>query len=188
VNLVLGVLVVAAVLFVLLPAVFASSIAAVYTGSMAPEMRVGALAVMRSVDPAEIAVGDVIAYNPPWDEPDVVVSHRVIEVDRGEELRFRTQGDANEDPDLDYVPANHVVGRVEFSIPNLGFVLSRVASHARSPLGFILLVGVPTVLLIGSAVRDMFFVSSPVRRRVARRARLLERRKKRKSLWRLAIS
>lgn len=179
-NLILAVLVLTAVLLVLMPAIYSSSIAAILSGSMLPEMPVGALAVIQPVDQSEIAVGDIIAFNPPWEEPEVMVSHRVIEVVDGEVPSFRTKGDANEGPDLDLIPATHVLGRIQYCIPNLGYFLSYVSRHSRSELGFVFLVGLPSVVLIGSAARDLRSMTSPGRRRVARRTTLMERRKRRR--------
>ena len=175
----LGLLVLVAILFVLLPAVFASRLGVVYSGSMAPEMPVGALAWIEPVDPAQIKVGDIIAFNPPWD-PDATVSHRVIEVVDGEILSFHTKGDANEDPDFDVVPADHVLARVSFNIPNLGYVLGYIRQYTRGPLGFTLSIALPTVLLIGSSVRDMNFMLSPAKRRARQRKKMMERRKRRR--------
>lgn len=170
-------LVVVAILFVLLPAVFASRLGVVYSGSMEPAMPVGTMVWMEPVDPAQIKVGDIIAFNPPWD-PDVTVSHRVIEVIEEPTLGFYTRGDANEDPDFDVVPAEHVLARVSFNIPNLGYVLGYVRQYTRGPLGFTLSIGLPTVLLIGSAVRDMNFMLSPRKRRARQRKKIMERRKR----------
>jgi len=177
-NIMLALLVVTAFLFLMLPAVFASSLAVVYSGSMAPEMPTGALAVMEPVDPTDIKVGDIIAFDPPWDASNVTVSHRVIEVVDGETLGFRTKGDANEDPDFDIVPATSVTGRVTLNVPQLGYLLARVGDYSRSRLGFVFFVGLPTLLLIGSAVRDMNFMVSSGKRRERQRKKMMERRKR----------
>ena len=175
----LGLLVLVAIFFVLLPAVFASRLGVVYSGSMAPEMPVGALVWMEPVDPAQIKVGDIIAFNPPWD-PDATVSHRVIEVIEEPTLGFYTRGDANEDRDLDVVPADNVLAKVSFNISNLGYVLGYIRQYTRGPLGFTLSIALPTVLLIGSAVRDMNFMLSPAKRRARQLKKMMERRKKRR--------
>ena len=178
-NIMLGLLVLLVVLFVLLPAVFASSLAVVYSGSMEPAMPVGALAVMERVDPAKIKVGDIIAFYPRWD-PDITVSHRVIEVLEKPFLAFRTKGDANEDPDRDIVPVDYLLARVSYNIPYLGYALISVAKYSRSELGFVLFVCLPTFFLIGGAVRDMNFMVSPAKRRARQRKKMMERRMKRR--------
>ena len=176
VNIMLGLVVLVAVFAFLLPSVFASSLAVVYSGSMAPAMPVGALAVMQPVDPATIKVGDIIAFNPVHD-PDVTVSHRVVEV---LEDGFRTKGDANEDPDPWEVDAADIIGRVSFNIPHIGSVLERIGDYTRSKLGFVAFICLPTVLLISSATMDLNFMLSPGKRRARLRKKMMERRKKRK--------
>lgn len=178
INITLILLVIAALLFLLLPAVFASRLAVVYSGSMAPEMPTGALAVLEPVDPADIEVGDIIAFDPPWDDDEVTVSHRVIEIIEGETLSFLTKGDANEEPDFETVPAASVTGRIVISVSNLGYLLARINDYTRGRLGFVFFVGIPTVLLIGSAVRDMNFMVNPRKRRERLRKKMLERRKR----------
>jgi len=173
-------LVLLTVVLVVLPAVFTSSLAVVYSGSMAPAMPVGALAWMEPVDPATIEVGDIIAFNPPWMEPDIIVSHRVIEVIKGETLAFSTKGDANEDPDWDVIPADNVVAKVSFNLPNMGYLLLRVGQYTKGRIGFVLFIAVPTVLLIGSAMRDMNFMLSPAKRRARQRKKIMERRERRR--------
>lgn len=171
-------LVLLTIVLVVLPAVFASSLAVVYSGSMAPEMPVGALAWMEPVAPATIEVGDIIVFNPPWDEPDVTVSHRVIEVIKDETLAFSTKGDANDNPDFDIVPGDNVVARVSFNLPNMGSLLLRVGKYTKGRIGLVLFIAVPTVLLIGTAMRDMNFMLSPAKRRARQLKKMMERRRR----------
>lgn len=182
-NMVIVLLFLAAVIFVFLPAVFASRLAIVYSGSMAPVMPAGAVALMRPVDPAEIKVGDIIAFSPPRKQSGTAVSHRVIEVVNEPVLAFRTKGDANEDPDLDIVPATNVQAQVAFNVPRLGYFLSSIRRYTRGRLGFGLFVAGPTLLLIGSAIRDISLALSPARRRAGVRQKLLARRKRRRHRW-----
>ena len=174
---VLGFLFLAVIITIVLPTVLSAKLAVVYSASMAPAMPVGALALMEPIDPAEIKVGDIIAFNPPRD-PDVTVSHRVVEVlSDGASLEFRTKGDANEDPDLFSVPAANVLGRVNFNIPYMGYGLARTGDYTRSRLGFVLLVCLPTLSLIGIAVRDINVMLNPRKKRLAK---LKERRERRR--------
>jgi len=167
---------------VLLPAVLSSSLAVVYSGSMAPVMLVGSVAWMEPVDPVDIQVGDIIAFNPP-SQPEVTVSHRVIEVMDSDNLSFRTKGDANEEPDFDIIPADNVLAKVAFSMPNIGRVLLYIGQYTKSRLGFGLFIALPTILLIGSAMRDMNSALSPSQRRTRQRQMIMERRRKARSRW-----
>lgn len=71
----------------------------VLTGSMAPDMPAGSMAVVRPVPPAALKVGDVVTYQAPIPgQP--VVTHRIVEIDSsGSQPVIRTRGDANAAPD-----------------------------------------------------------------------------------------
>ena len=141
-----------AVSTILLSSVFAFKLAVIRSGSMEPAMPVGTLVVWHSVDPADIEVGDVIAFSSSTDA-DVTVSHRVVDVlDSG----FRTKGDANTDVDLEVVSASDVVGKVDFDIPYVGSALVHIEHFIHTSIGFTLLIGIPTVLLVGSIARDIY--------------------------------
>jgi signal peptidase len=178
VNIILGLLLCFVLLAVLIPSVFSGSLAIVRSSSMEPAMRAGALAVMLPIDAEDVKVGDIIAFDPPWDsDPDVVVSHRVIAVHRDGQLLFDTKGDATEDSDPYYVPAQSVHGKVVFSIPYLGYAASSVVGYVHTRLGFVSLVCIPTAIIVGSTIRD-------VRQSHNVRAKRLARRLERQRRWR----
>jgi signal peptidase I len=67
----------------------------VLSGSMAPGMPVGSVAVLVPEDPAAVRVGDVITFQAPMPD-DRTVTHRVVEiVEGGHHPVLRTKGDAN---------------------------------------------------------------------------------------------
>jgi signal peptidase len=176
VNIILGLVLCFVLLAVLIPSVFSGSLAIVRSSSMEPAMRAGALAVMLPIDVENVKVGDIIAFDPPWDsDPDVVVSHRVIAVHRDGEILFDTKGDATEDSDPYYVPAQSVHGKVVFSVPYLGYAASSVVRYVHTRLGFVSLVCLPAAIIVGSTVRD---VKQSRNVRVKRLARRLERQKR----------
>lgn len=140
-------------LFVLIvPLIFAGRVAIVLSSSMEPNMPVGALAITMPVAPEEVKVGDIIAFAPPWD-PEVTVSHRVVEVLNEEEVTFRTKGDASDDVDPWVMPAEYVTGRVVFNIPYLGYVANSALRYVHTWWGLGFLVILPSMLLIGSTIR-----------------------------------
>jgi len=177
VNIILG-LVLCAVLFAfLIPTAFSGSLAIVRSSSMEPAMRAGALAVMLPVDTEDVKVGDIITFDPPWDSrPDVTVSHRVIGVYHNEDIYFDTKGDATEDSDPYYVPAQSVQGRVLLSVPYLGYAANSIVGYVRTWLGFVTLVCIPMAVLIGSAIRE-------VNRSQNVRLRRLNKRLERQRRW-----
>lgn len=133
----------------------------VYGGSMEPAIKLGSLAVIQPVDPQDVKVGDAITYRS-GTESNTVTTHRVIEVANNDgSLVFRTQGDANEDPDPYTVPAENVVGRVWISVPYAGYAMDFV----KKPLGFGLLIGIPAAIIIGIELRNIFIASRDLRRK-----------------------
>jgi signal peptidase len=176
-NIILGLVVCFALFAILIPSVFSGSLAIVRSSSMEPAMRAGALAIMLPVDPEDVDVGDIIVFDPPWDsDPNVTVSHRVIGVlyDNGQ-LRFDTKGDATEESDPYYVPAESVHGKVLFSIPYLGYAANSALGYVRTWLGLVTLVCIPLVILIVSAIRD---VSRSQNVRLKRLNKRLERQRR----------
>ena len=133
---------------VLVPRVTGVQFVSVLSDSMSPTFERGAVLVVRSVDPEAIEVGDVIVYRQAYD-PDSTVAHRVTAVSgEGRSVSLETKGDANEMPDRYPVPAADVVGKVEYDVPLLG----HVARHMRTPLVFLLMIGIPGGLIIGQEV------------------------------------
>jgi signal peptidase I len=133
------------------PMVSGGQALAVLTGSMTPGLPVGAMVFTKPVeDPAALQVGDVITFQRRPDGPELV-THRIIAVDdSGDAPVFTTQGDANNAPDIDPVPASAVRGRLWFGVANLG----RAAAILHSPkgLGF-LVVLVCAVLAVAPGPR-----------------------------------
>ena len=96
---------------------------AVYSGSMVPTLRVGSLAVDRSVPSASVQVGDVITFDDPYVRGRLVTHRtvRIFQTKRG--LAYRTKGDANDARDPWTIRLPGQVGRVAFSIPYAGYAL-----------------------------------------------------------------
>jgi signal peptidase len=136
---------------VVYPMVTGGAALAVLSGSMTPGLPVGAMVFTKPVeDLAALEVGDVITFQRRPDAPELV-THRIIAVDdSGDAPVFTTQGDANNAPDIDPVPASAVRGQLWFGVPELG----RAAAILHSPkgLGF-LVVLVCAVLAVAPGPR-----------------------------------
>jgi signal peptidase len=125
---------------------------AVLSGSMTPGLPVGAMLFTRPVDPQDVVVGDVLTFARPAD-PAVLVTHRVVAVDAsGPAPLFTTQGDANDDADLDPVPASAVQGELWFSVPTLGRVMALL--HSPKGLGILVVAVCAVVAVAPSSRRD----------------------------------
>jgi signal peptidase I/deoxyribose-phosphate aldolase len=99
----------------------------ILSGSMAPMMPPGTLAVVRPVDATQERVGDVLSYQPEPGDP-TLVTHRVVAVSRNAQgvVSLTLQGDANRAPDPRAVRPAQVRGAVVYAVPYFGWVATRL--------------------------------------------------------------
>ncbi|MEO5941305.1 MAG: signal peptidase I [Candidatus Limnocylindrales bacterium] len=110
--------------------------------SMEPAIGLGAAVVIGPVDAMALAVGDVVSLRVGPER--TTYTHRIVAVvDRADGRWIRTQGDANAIADPTLVPASAVVGRVEFAIPLMGYLLALLSL----PVGVIFVLGLAATLL-----------------------------------------
>ena len=118
----LSVLLLAALVFVCIPLtvpkLFGYHIYTVVSGSMEPAIPTGSLVYIKETKPENIRQDDVIAFYGAKDSSGII-THRVVEnrVLMGE---FVTKGDANQTEDMNPVPYENLIGKVERSFPKLG--------------------------------------------------------------------
>lgn len=111
-------------------------------GSMEPAIGLGAAIVIRPVDPATLAEGDVVSLR--VGPQQTTYTHRIVAViARADGRWIRTKGDANATPDPSLLPASAVIGRVEIVIPLAGYLLALLSQ----PMGMLFLVGLAATLL-----------------------------------------
>jgi signal peptidase len=115
------------VVCLLVPKVLGAVPLAILSGSMAPTMPPGALAVVRPVDVTHVRIGDVLTYQAEPDDP-TLVTHRVIAVSRDAHggISLILQGDANDAPDDQPVRLEQVQGSVVYAVPYFGRVANRL--------------------------------------------------------------
>lgn len=126
----------------------------VISGSMEPTIYTGDVIIIRPVERAEeIAEGDILTYRTK-EKADMLVTHRVVGVLKvnGTPKAFLTKGDNNESEDLSPVAFEQVVGRYQFRLPYFGYI----ASFIRKPVGVILVVIVPGLVLIALEFRKIW--------------------------------
>ncbi|HEY9294041.1 MAG TPA: signal peptidase I [Microlunatus sp.] len=150
-------------LAVLIPRFTGATPYAIMTGSMRPALPPGTLVVDRPVPAEKIAVGSVITYQLSSGAP-TVVTHRVIGqgVNGKREVLFRTQGDANDVPDRDWVRPVQIRGEVWYAIPLLGYPTQLITGQQHRMLVFLV-----SAALLGYA--GYMFASAIRDRRSARR-------------------
>lgn len=126
----------------------------VLTASMEPAIDVGDVIAIRPVDPYEVQVGDVIAFVHPDASENTPVIHRVIEIrEEPHGLEFQTKGDNLEEQDPWVVQQEHIVGRVAYTIPKIGWAINAVRSGNRAL--FVAMILVPAGLLVWGEVRNL---------------------------------
>lgn len=112
-------------------------------GSMSPTFEAGSLAIIKSTPPESIKVGDVVTYKGVASE--AATTHRVVDIVRSNgAISFVTRGDANDVDDPSLLDSSQLVGRVVFTVPYLGKILS----FSQSRMGLVALIIIPGVLLI----------------------------------------
>jgi len=119
----------------------------VMSGSMEPEIHTGSVVFSVKTDPETLSVGDIINYSS--QDASVSVTHRLVEITtKNNQTVFRTKGDANQGEDAQDIFAPAIKGKVLFSIPYLGYL----SVFMKTPLGFILTVIIPGILIIVSEI------------------------------------
>ncbi len=106
------------------------------SGSMAPAIQTGALAIAKTVPASEIAVGDVVSAE---NLLGTSITHRVVQVQHtaGGSTQLVLKGDANNQAD----PSPYVVSEAKlvlFHVPVLGYVVAWLSSTVAIFLGGVL--------------------------------------------------
>ena len=144
--LVLSVLVVG--LLALLAPVAGGRLLAIRSGSMAPSMGVGSLALVLPAEPTSLATGDVVSVTLTGG---TVLTHRidtVVEQDDGR--MFRLKGDANPAADPVLVVPGQLIGEVVLTVPLLGYLLAMMSV----PIGVAALLSTGGTLIAGGWLLD----------------------------------
>ncbi len=89
--------------------------------------------------------GDVVTFS----SGSSLVSHRVVEtVEKNGQFFYETKGDANNEADQTLVAEKAVVGKVKLTVPYLG----RFVNFAKQPLGYFLMILIPSLYVILSEI------------------------------------
>lgn len=91
----------------------------IQTGSMSPVIPEGSLVFVKEIEFANIKPGDIITFCN--DDETEFFTHRVIEIDKNNQM-FTTKGDANQEEDPAPTSYYFAKGRVDFSIPLVGYI------------------------------------------------------------------
>lgn len=124
----------------------------VMSGSMEPSIKTGSVIIINRV--TSYAVGDIITFSRGSDrQADLTTTHRVVNIDNSlTPAVYQTKGDANKSADLTPVPARSVQGKVYFTLPYLGYVITGL----RRPLMFILMISLAAGLIIFGEIKKIW--------------------------------
>lgn len=95
------------------------------TGSMSPTIPQGSMVLEKMVDFEDITEGDVLTFKNT--EGTEYFTHRVVGIDTANQM-FTTKGDANEENDPSLTSYYFFVGRVDFAVPFVGYILKFLSS------------------------------------------------------------
>ena len=126
-----------------IPKILGGQIYTVISGSMEPEIPVGSLVYVEGVAPEDVQVDEVIAFYGGRDA-NAIITHRVVEnrVIMGE---FITKGDANQTNDMNPVRYGELIGRVEWSVPEVG-VIAQMLTGTEGKIAAGSMIGLAVVL------------------------------------------
>ena len=112
------------------------------SGNAPDHIEAGDLALIGNADAEQLSEGDIIAFM----QNKVVVTHRITAIEKSEDgsILFTTKGDADNSEDSEFVTSNNIVGIYKGRIPKLG----DLALFLQTPIGIILLFGVPSICFI----------------------------------------
>ncbi len=133
------------------PALAGYKMYVVLSGSMSPAFNTGSLVFVKSTDPVNITEGDIITFSSA-NASERLTTHRVVGINRENDLSFITRGDANNVNDPNPVAAENIVGRVTGSIPYIGYLLG----YAQTRQGLILMVFIPGFLILIFELRKLY--------------------------------
>ncbi len=120
----------------------------VQSDSMHPAIATGDL--IFTIPASTYKPGDVITF---WDtDRDITVTHRIVDKAYANETHiYQTKGDANEDLDTNPVMYENILGKTVLRIPYIGYV----SAFSRTIPGFILIVIVPALVIIGYELKNI---------------------------------
>ena len=144
------------------PQIFGYSAFRVMTGSMEPELPVDSFIVVKTVDPKELQVGDVISfYSKDEQISGMVNTHRIVEIGENESGRyFSTKGDANHVVDEQPVLESEIIGKVVWS----SLLVGKLVRLASNPLVFFPIVLLPLVIVLVSNVAQTIRIAKDLER------------------------
>jgi signal peptidase I len=109
--------------------------------SMYPSINRGSVTILKEYPKYEI--GDVISYYSNFGGTDEIVTHRIVDI--GGNV-YTTKGDNNTVADRELVRPRLVIGKVVYTIPDLGYLIT----FAKSQIGTWVCIIIPALFIIAA--------------------------------------
>jgi signal peptidase len=142
----------AAIVAVTAPYVVGGRSYTVMSGSMEPRIHTGDVVAEERIAPHDLRSGDVVTFQ----DPNVsgrMITHRVRSVrEQAGVYSVVTRGDANNTTERWTIPADGHLGRVRYRVTGAGYALA----FTRGPLGIVVMVVIPALLLGGLELRRIW--------------------------------
>lgn len=123
----------------------------VSSGSLHPVFKAGSVIAVKDLDSRRIRKGDIITFKDPADETRTITRRVLSIAGAGDQIQFITSKNAKDRTKGAVVPAANLVGRVDYWVPYLGYILEL----AVSKIGLVMFFIIPGMLLIISEVRSL---------------------------------
>jgi signal peptidase I len=137
---------------IVVPSVLGGRALTVMSGSMEPAVGVGDVVIDSRVSPADVRVGNIVTFPDP-EQPSRLITHRVRQVRLADGVaHFVTKGDNTNTAERWDLPASGSIGRVEYRIPLLGFLVFWL----HGPFARIALIVLPALLLAAFELRRIW--------------------------------
>ena len=118
---------------------------------MEPEIPVGSMVYVKSINPKELQEKDVVAFYGGRDT-NAIITHRVVD---NNEIsgQITTKGDANKTEDMNPVSYSDVIGIVEYTIPKAG-ALAQAFTSSQGKIAAACVVGAAVILHIVASISE----------------------------------
>ena len=135
---------------------FGHSLFRVVTGSMEPEIPVGAILLAKEVEITELRIGDIVCFFSL--EPGrfgQIITHRIVNILISEDglLLLQTKGDANLVTDIQYVTAQNLIGKVVYYTGRENLA-ANILSFLTSGMGFMTCLALPAMVIAGLIMQE----------------------------------
>ena len=135
---------------------FGHSLFRVVTGSMEPEIPVGAILVAKETDITQLRIGDIVCFfSLESGRFGQIITHRIVNILLSEDgmVMLQTKGDANLVSDIQYVTAQNLIGKVTF-YTGRDNAAAGILSFLTSGMGFMTCLALPALLIAGMIMQE----------------------------------